>query len=257
MQMKNRILAMVVGMACSCALLSLNAVAVAAEAASSAPPPQSPAPSSAPTSAAAAAAAAKAKAIGAQVEAALAAADSGAPASPPAPASPAAAGAPTGAPVTATAPPGVADTRSLDEGTQQLKKDVVDLNRDLFVLEEELLFPANTQVAVYVSMDVGEFFALDSITLKIDNKEVTNYLYTPREVDALLKGGVQRLYLGNLKVGNHELVAFFSGKGPDNRDYRRGASLKFDKSIGAKYLELKIEDRQRKMQPEFEIKDWE
>ena len=68
---------------------------------------------------------------------------------------------------------------------------------------------------------------------------------------------MQRLYLGNLKVGNHELVAFFSGKGPDNRDYRRGASLKFDKSIGAKYLELKIEDRQRKMQPEFEIKDWE
>jgi len=249
MQMKNKILAMVVGMACSCAAFA-------------APPPQSSAPSSAPTSAAAAAAAAKAKAIGAQVEAALAGADSGAPASPPAPGSPAVAGAPAGAapagsPVTATAPPGAADTRSLDEDTQQLKKDVVDLNRDLFVLEEELLFPANTQVAVYVSMDVGEFFALDSITLKIDNKEVTNYLYTPREVDALLKGGVQRLYLGNLKVGNHELVAFFSGKGPDNRDYRRGASLKFDKSIGAKYLELKIEDRQRKMQPEFEIKDWE
>jgi hypothetical protein len=155
----------------------------------------------------------------------------------------------------AEAPP--PDTRGLDQEVQGLKKDVVDLNRDLFVLEEELLFPANTQVAVYVSMDVGEFFALDSISLKIDNKEVTNYLYTPREVDALLKGGVQRLYLGNLKVGNHELVAFFSGKGPDNRDYRRGASLKFDKSIGAKYLELKIEDRQRKMQPEFEIKDWE
>jgi hypothetical protein len=161
------------------------------------------------------------------------------------------------APATTATAPAAADTRSLDEGTQALKKDVVDLNRDLFVLEEELLFPANTQVAIYVSMDVGEFFALDSVTLKIDNKEVTNYLYTPREVDALLKGGVQRLYLGNLKVGNHELVAFFSGKGPDNRDYRRGASLKFDKSIGAKYLELKIEDRQRKMQPDFEIKDWE
>jgi len=176
-----------------------------------------------------------------------AAADSSAPAT--ASSAPAAAG--------ATTAPGAADTRSLDEDTQQLKKDVVDLNRDLFVLEEELLFPANTQVAVYVSMDVGEFFALDAITLKIDNKEVMNYLYTPREVDALLKGGVQRLYLGNLKVGNHELVAFFSGKGPDNRDYKRGASLKFEKSIGAKYLELKIEDRARKMQPEFEIKDWE
>jgi len=150
-----------------------------------------------------------------------------------------------------------ADTRGLDQEIQGLKKDVVDLNRDLFVLEEELLFPANTQVAVFVSMDVGEFFALDSIELKIDHKEVANYLYTPREAQALLKGGVHRLYLGNLKVGEHELVATFSGKGPNERDYQRGASIKFEKSIGAKYLELKIDDRQRKQQPEFEIKDWE
>jgi hypothetical protein len=163
----------------------------------------------------------------------------------------AASSAPTDA---ATPPP---DTRGLDQEVQGLKKDVVDLNRELFVLEEELLFPANTQVAVFVSMDVGDFFALDSVTLKIDQKEVINYLYTPREVEALLKGGVHRLYLGNLKVGKHELVAFFSGKGPNDRDYKRGATLKFEKGIGAKYLELKINDRQRKQQPEFEVKDWE
>jgi hypothetical protein len=149
------------------------------------------------------------------------------------------------------------DTRGLDTEVQSLKKDVVDLNRDLFVLEEELLFPANTQVAVFLSMDVGDFFALDSVQLKIDQKEVINYLYTPREVEALLRGGVHRLYLGNLKVGKHELVAFFSGKGPNDRDYKRGANLSFEKGIGAKYLELKINDRQRKQQPEFEIKDWE
>ncbi|TLY68207.1 MAG: AraC family transcriptional regulator [Gammaproteobacteria bacterium] len=140
---------------------------------------------------------------------------------------------------------------------QDLKKDVVDLNKDLFILEEELLFPANTQVAVFLSLDVGQFFALDSVQLKLDRKEVINYLYTPREVDALLKGGVQRLYLGNLKVGAHELVAFFNGKGPNERAYKRGASLRFEKGVGAKYLELKIDDRQRKLQPEFEIKDWE
>lgn len=150
-----------------------------------------------------------------------------------------------------------ADTRALDETVQELKKDVVDLNRELFVLEEELLFPANTQVAIFVSMDIGEFFALDSLSLKIDNKEVANYLYTPREAEALLKGGVHRVYLGNLKVGEHQLVAFFSGKGPNDRDYKRGANLKFEKGVGAKYLELKITDRQRRAQPEFAIKDWE
>jgi hypothetical protein len=158
-----------------------------------------------------------------------------------------------------TAPPaqGAGDTRGLDQEIQGLKKDVVDLNKDLFILEEELLFPANTQVAVFLSVDVGDFFALDSVQLKLDRKEVINYLYTPRERDALLKGGVQRLYLGNLKVGPHELVAFFSGSGPNSRAYKRGSSLRFEKGVGAKYLELKINDRQRKLEPEFEIKDWE
>src|SRR5487761_283718 len=145
----------------------------------------------------------------------------------------------------------------VDSQVQSLKSDVLDLNRDLFVLEQELLYPANTQVAVFVSMDAGTFFALDSVQLKIDGKEVADYLYTPREVHALVQGGVQRLYVGNLKVGKHELVAFFTGKGPHHLDYTRGATLNFQKDIGAKYLELTITDDQSKLQPQFRIKDWE
>ena len=193
----------------------------------------------------------------AQLLAAAQPAPTGGPAASPATPSAAAAAPDTAAPAAAPAAEAAGETRGLDEQVQSLKKDVVDLNRDLFILEEELLFPANTQVAVFLAVDVGDFFALDSVQLKIDNKEVINYLYTPREVDALLKGGIQRLYIGNLKVGQHELVAFFNGKGPHDRPYKRGASIKFEKGIGAKYLELKIDDRQRKLEPEFEIKDWE
>jgi len=173
----------------------------------------------------------------------------------PAPADPPAAA--TAAADAAAAGGAGAGTRALDQQIQDLKKDVIDLNRDLFVLEEELLFPANTQVAVFVSMDVGDFFALDSITLKIDNRDVMNYLYTPREVAALIKGGVQRLYVGNLKAGAHELMVLCNGKGPNERYYRRGANLRFEKGVGAKYLELKITDHAHAQQPEFEIKDWE
>ena len=147
--------------------------------------------------------------------------------------------------------------RSLDQDVQDLKKEVLDLNRDLFLLEEELLFPANSQVAFFISMDVGEYFALDSVNLKIDGKEVANYLYTEREVDALMRGGVHRLHMANLKTGDHELIAVFTGKGPHTRDYRRGATLTFNKGIGAKYMELEITDRVKKQQPEFVIKDWE
>ena len=147
--------------------------------------------------------------------------------------------------------------RALDKDVQSLKKEVLDLNRDLFLLEEELLFPANSQVAFFISMDVGEYFDLDSVSLKIDGKEVSNYLYTEREVGALLRGGVHRVHMGNLKVGDHEMIAVFTGKGPHNRDYRRGATMTFNKGIGAKYLELEITDRVTKQQPEFEIKEWE
>jgi hypothetical protein len=78
------------------------------------------------------------------------------------------------------------------EDVQTLKQQVLELNRDLFLLEEELLFPSNTQISVFLSMNVGEFFQLDSVKIKIDGKEVADYLYTQREIDALVRGGVQQ-----------------------------------------------------------------
>ena len=149
------------------------------------------------------------------------------------------------------------DSLSLDEQVQDLKKLAVDLNRDLFLLEEELLFPASTQVAIFVSMDVGEFFALDSVEIRLNNEDVTNYLYTEREVDALHRGGVQRVYVGNIRAGEHELVAMFTGGGPHERDYRRGATVTFEKGIGPKYIELMISDRESTMQPEFRVREWD
>jgi len=146
---------------------------------------------------------------------------------------------------------------ALDAEVQGLRREVVDLNRDLFMLEEDLLFPASTQIAVFVSMDVGTFFDLDSVQIRIDGKEVSNYLYTAREREALLRGGVQRIWLGNMKAGEHELVAFFTGQGTHERDYKRGTTLAIDKGVGAKYVELRISDRLRKLQPEFVVKVWE
>jgi hypothetical protein len=173
-----------------------------------------------------------------------------------APAAPASAPAATLVAV-AVAPAAAASAASLDGRIQDAKGDVIRLNRDLLVLEEELLFPANTQVAVFVSMDVGKLFELGSVQVKLDDKVVANYLYTPAEVKALHRGGVQRMYLGNLKAGTHELVALFTGGGPHYRDYKRGASIKFDKGTEPKYIELQIKDSTGKLQPEFVVKVWQ
>jgi len=146
---------------------------------------------------------------------------------------------------------------SLDTRIQQAKADVIQLNRDLLVLEEELLFPANTQLAVFVSMDVGKLFQLESVQLKLDDKPIVHALYTPHEVQALHRGGVQRLHLGHLKAGKHVLTAVFTGQGPHERDYRRATTIEFDKPAGAKFIELQIRDLQAKLQPEFQVKVWQ
>ncbi len=171
-----------------------------------------------------------------------------------APAAAAAASAPAAA---ASVPAAAASAASLDTRIQEAKGDVIRLNRDLLVLEEELLFPANTQVAVFLSMDVGKLFELGSVQVKLDDKIVANYLYTPLEVKALHRGGVQRMYLGNLKSGTHEIVALFTGGGPHFRDYKRGATVKFDKGTEPKYIELQIKDSAGKLQPEFVVKVWQ
>ncbi|MGE5453059.1 MAG: AraC family transcriptional regulator [Acidobacteriota bacterium] len=146
---------------------------------------------------------------------------------------------------------------TLDARAQDVKRDVIALNRDLQVLEEELLYPASTQVAVFVSLDVAKSFTLDAVQVKLDDKVVANYLYKPQELAALQRGGVQRVYLGNVRAGEHELAASFTGSGPNERDYKRSASLKFDKGADAKYIQLRIEDPAARMQPELTVKAWQ
>lgn len=144
----------------------------------------------------------------------------------------------------------------INEQIQAIKAKTLALNRDLFVLEEELLFPDNTQFAVFVSVDVGHFFALDAVKLSVDGEVVSHYLYTERQLNALHKGGVHRLHLGNLKAGTHEIVAVFNGKGPQGRDYRRATTLMIDKQKGPKHIELKITDSEAMHQPTFAVKEW-
>jgi hypothetical protein len=145
---------------------------------------------------------------------------------------------------------------SLDTRVQDLKAEVIRLNRDLLILEEELLFPAGTQVALFVSMDVGKMFELESVQIKLNDKVVSQHLYSPLEVQALHRGGVQRIFVGNLRAGTHSIDAFFTGRGPHTRDYKRGTTLKFDKGTEPRYIELRIKDSTAKLQPEFEVKVW-
>jgi hypothetical protein len=139
---------------------------------------------------------------------------------------------------------------------QELKRSVIALNRDLRVLEEDLLFPSNTQLNVFVSLDVGKFFTLDSVKMKLNGKTVASHIYTAKEQVALSRGGMHKLHMANLSMGDHSLSAIFTGMGPNGREYKRATTLNISKQNGPKYIELRITDSEMKQQPEFSVKQW-
>lgn len=144
----------------------------------------------------------------------------------------------------------------LDDELEQLKEDTLSLNRDLLILEEELLYPASSQLAVYLSVDLGDFFHLDSVRLQVNGERAAGQLYTDQQREALHRGGIQRLYLGNLNSGQHEISAVFTGLGPDGQEYKRATKLDVEKTQEPLVLELRIVDSARKLQPEFEVEEW-
>ncbi len=130
--------------------------------------------------------------------------------------------------------------KGLDEQVQEIKTDILGIAAQLSLLEEKLLYPSNTQVAVFVSLVSGETFRLDSVEIQLDGKPVAHHLYSFKELEALQKGGVQRIYTGNIKSGAHDLQVLLTGKTADGSDLRAKESFKFKKDVGPKIAEISL-----------------
>ncbi len=150
----------------------------------------------------------------------------------------------------------LANQAGLDASIEALKSEVVELNQELFELEERLLYPAMTSFSVFVSMEAVQDYEIKSIKLNLDEQDVTSYLYSKEQVEALRRGGIQKIYQGNLKPGLHKLSAEILGKGHDGRIVKRTIVADFGKTRASKYLEVKISHHENKNKPEFAIVEW-
>lgn len=130
--------------------------------------------------------------------------------------------------------------KGLDEQVQEIKSDVLGIAAELNQLEEKLLYPSNTQVAVFVSLAGGETFRLDSVEIQLDGEPVAHHLYTFKELEALRKGGVQRIYAGNVRSGEHHLQVRVLGKTEGGTDFEKSGRFKVDKDVGPKIVELSL-----------------
>lgn len=123
------------------------------------------------------------------------------------------------------------DMRSLDGQVQEIKSDVLNIASELSNLEERLLYPSNTQLAVFVSFAEGEKFRLDSMQLEINGELATHHIYSFKELEALQKGGVQRVYTGNIVTGGHELRVTMMGQSESGKDFTTSESYAFAKGV--------------------------
>jgi len=130
--------------------------------------------------------------------------------------------------------------KGLDEQVQEIKSDVLGIAAELSLLEEKLLYPSNTQVAVFVSLAEGETFRLDSVEIQLGGKAVAHHLYTFKELEALQKGGVQRIYTGNIRTGEHDLEVSVIGRAAGGADLRETESFKVNKGVGPKIVEISV-----------------
>ncbi len=130
--------------------------------------------------------------------------------------------------------------KGLDEQVQDIKGDVLGIAAELYQLEEKLLYPSDTQVSVFISLDEGEEFRLDSVEIRLGGKPVANHLYTFKELEALQQGGVQRIYTGNITTGAHELQVSLTGKSESGADLQRTANFTVNKDVGPKIVEVSL-----------------
>lgn len=130
--------------------------------------------------------------------------------------------------------------RGLDEEVQEIKSDVLRIAEELRRLEEKLLYPSGTQVAIFIALAKGDPMRLDAVRLQIDGQLVAHYIYSFKELEALRKGGVQRIYVGNVATGDHKLEVLVDGKLEGGADFSRTERFAFRKEVKPKLLALTL-----------------
>lgn len=143
------------------------------------------------------------------------------------------------APKNNAAPMDQQQMRGLDEQVQEVKSDVLSIAAEMNQLEEKLLYPSETQVAIFVALAKDDAMRLDAVRLQLDGKLVVHYIYSAKELEALRKGGVQRIYVGNVATGDHQLEVLVDGK-LDGADFSRTGKFSFRKEVKPKLVELTL-----------------
>lgn len=140
--------------------------------------------------------------------------------------------------------------KGLDEQVQEVKSDVLSIAAELARLEERLLYPSNTHLAVFIALAARDTLRLDAVQIQIDGQLVAHSIYSFKELEALQKGGVQRIYTGNVPTGEHQIEVTIAGKLDTGKDYSRTERFAFSKGVEPKLIGVTLGSS------ELQLGDW-
>jgi len=144
----------------------------------------------------------------------------------------------------------------LDGEIQEIKEEILGINREILQLEELLLYPHGQQLVVLVSVANNSPVSPDNISLQLNGQALSQHTYTGSEDAALQEGGVHRLYTGRLSDGEHRLEVSVTGKQAGGKVFHQQRNVTITKLPGAKYLELHLGPRENSPEPALTIREW-
>lgn len=146
--------------------------------------------------------------------------------------------------------------RELDDRVSALKKQALDINRDLLIIEEESFVPPSVQVVVFVSLAQKSPPTLRQLNVKlaVDGNPVAHHLYDNEQIKALHRGGMHRIYLGSVAVGEHSLKVEVEGRTSTGTPvFTTVRDLDFNKGWEQKFLSVAVELDEKQAKPKLEF----
>ncbi len=97
--------------------------------------------------------------------------------------------------------------------SQQLQHESIGLLEDIYLTESSILFPQTNLLVVILSQDYGATLLLEKLELSLDGEQVAVHRYTERDMERLMRRGVQTIYTTLIPPGSHSVGARLHGTG--------------------------------------------
>jgi len=131
--------------------------------------------------------------------------------------------------------------KQLDGQVQNIKKDVLEISSGLIQFEEKYIYPQDSRISIFMAMNQEDEPSFDTVSIKIDGKPSATHKYLPKELAAMQRGGVHRVYTGNIGNGDHALEVTASVTQHGSKERKRSiVNYKFSKNPGAKNIEINL-----------------